>query len=127
MLHQDEVRAFIHMLKLVEAILPCPLCQKHYRSWRTKHPLEFPGSPTAFYEAARNWLWKLHDTINEERGVARPSLEEATELNKQKDFQQSLKALLEVLEQAKLQRLIDGAHVREWLQRLTHLRRFIRV
>ena len=131
MLHMDEVRAWIHMLQLVEAILPCPLCQKHYRDWRKANPLKNflnARTPTAFYDDAQRWVWRLHDSINDQRGVARMSFEEAQTLYSTKttaDIQQALERLLEVLERAKLQRLIDPIHTREWLMKLAFLRRIM--
>ena len=133
LLHMDEIRAWIALIEIVEAILPCPLCQKHYREWRKTNPLrrlleERTGS--SFQLAARTWLWRLHDTVNAQRGVARFSLDEALELYStlgSTDLQQALEKLLEVLERAKLQRLIDGAYIREWRKRLATLRVLIRV
>lgn len=121
------------MLQLVEAILPCPLCQKHYRAWRKDRPLQGfldIKDGVEFYEAARQWVWALHDKINEQRGAARPSLEEAKALFSAMgtaDLQQALQKLLEVLDIAKLQRLIDGAYVREWRSRLSLLRKLLMV
>ena len=133
LLHLDEIRAWIHLLKLTEAILPCPLCLKHYREWLKANPLPAfleMRSGTAFQEGAREWVWKLHNRVNEQRGVEIMSLEAATELYREKgtrDLHQALEKLMEVLNRAKLQRQIDGAYVRDWSQRLATLRRFIRV
>jgi hypothetical protein len=129
----DEIRAWIHLLRLTEAILPCPLCQKHYREWLKVHPLPAfldMKSTAAFQEGAREWVWKLHNRVNEQRGVAEMPLEEAIELYRERgtrDLQQSLEKLMEVLNRAKLQRQVDGALVRDWNQRLGLFRRFVRV
>lgn len=133
MLHMDEIRAWIALLELVEAILPCALCQKHYREWRKANPLRRlldERSGTSFQHAARTWLWRLHDAVNAQRGVTQISLDEAVEIYSKMgatELQQALEKLLEVLERAKLQRLIDGSYIREWRKRLTTLRVFIRV
>ena len=133
MLHMDEVRAFIHILKLLEGILPCPLCQKHYREWQMKYPLKKfmdKRNPTEFHESMKFWLWNLHDSINADRGVDRIPMADAlapyTEMNTT-HFQEALNNLLEVLNRAKLQRLIDGIHLREWLAQLSLLRKMLRV
>ena len=87
-------------------------------------------STTAFHDGTREWLWKLHNRVNEQRGVSTLTIEEATELYREMrtgDLQQSLKKLMEVLDRAKLQRQIDGAFVRDWNQRLTTFRRLVRV
>ena len=133
LLHMDEIRAWIQLLRLTEAILPCPLCQKHYREWLKAYPLSAfleMKSTTAFHDGTREWLWKLHNRVNEQRGVSTLTIEEATELYREmrtEDLQQSLKKLMEVLDRAKLQRQIDGAFVRDWNQRLTTFRRLVRV
>jgi hypothetical protein len=133
LLHMDEIRAWIHLLRLTEAILPCPLCQKHYREWLKAYPLPAfleMKSAAAFHDGTREWVWKLHNRVNEQRGVATISLENAIELYREKgtrDLQQSLEKLMEVLDRAKLQRQVDGAFVRDWNQRLATFRRFVRV
>ena len=68
--------------------------------------------------------------MNAQRGVGRISLDEAMEIYSKMEgteLQQALEKLLEVLERAKLQRLIDGAYIREWRKRLATLRALIRV
>ena len=76
------------------------------------------------------WLWNLHDSINADRGVDRIPMADAlapyTEMNTT-HFQEALNNLLEVLNRAKLQRLIDGIHLREWLVQLSLLRKMLRV
>jgi hypothetical protein len=84
----------------------------------------------AFRDTAQEWAWHLHDTVNEQRSVERMPLDAAKELYRTKttaDLQQSIDKLMEVLERAKLQRLVDGAHIREWRAKLSHLRRFVNV
>jgi len=127
----DEIRAWIAVLQMTEAILPCPMCQNHYKAWLKANPLKLfhdLRNPAAFREAAQSWLWRLHNTINKERSVAEFSLEDTKALySDKKSVQQPLDKLLEVLEKAKLQRLIDGIFAREWKGKLNHLRRFIGV
>ena len=107
--------------------MPCAICRNHYRQWRKTHSLEkLSGSA----EDAEQWLWYLHDEVNQQRGTARPSFEEVRTLYAAAttaDLQESLQKLMEVLERAKLERQIDGAFVREWRLRLSLLRRFIMV
>jgi len=126
-LQRDELRAWIHLLQLTEAIMPCAICRNHYREWRKTHSLERLTGGT---EDAEQWLWSLHDEVNQQRGTGRPSFEEVRALYATAttgDLHESLQKLMEVLERAKLERLIDGAFVREWRQRLSLLRRFIMV
>lgn len=131
MLHIDELRAWVALLKITEAILPCPMCQNHYRAWLKANPIAAflsIRSPAAFAEAAQLWLWRLHNSINRDRGLGEMTAEEAKELYASKtsgDMQQALDKLLNVLAEAKLQRLIDGIFTREWRGKLANLRRLL--
>ncbi|NBV77847.1 hypothetical protein EBR66_06805 [bacterium] len=132
-LHTDEIRAWIQLLKLLEGILPCPLCQKHYKTWITQHSVySFLDirAPQAFYEKIRRWLWELHDTIHRQRGIQGPTYEDAMALYTNRgtrELQQSLEKLMEVLDRAILLRLIRGEFVREWKGRLGFLRKLLHV
>lgn len=123
----------VSFLQMTEAILPCPLCQNHYRQWIKENPLRHfldIKNPVRFYDVVRTWLWRLHDSINHQRGVEQMSFDDAVALYATKttdDLQQALVKLLEVLDRAKLQRLIDGAHIRDWRTKLSNLRRLIRI
>jgi hypothetical protein len=129
MLHIDEMRAWIALLKITEAILPCPMCQNHYRAWLKANPVAMflsLRSPAAFGEAAQEWLWRLHNSINKERGLGEMTAEDAKALYSTKtsaDMQQALERLMHVLDQAKLQRLIDGIYTLEWRGKLRNIRR----
>lgn len=130
LLHKDEVRAWGALLQLTEAILPCPMCQNHYRAWLKANPVKqfLDLSPTAFHEAAQTWLWRLHNSINVQRSVGELSLSEAKAIYAEKrtaDLEKSLKKLLQVLDEAKLQRLIDGIFARDWKGKLSKLRALI--
>ena len=131
MLHIDEVRAWVALLKITEAILPCPMCQNHYRAWLKANPIAVfltIRSPAAFAEAAQEWLWRLHNSINRDRGLSEMTEEDAKALYASKtsgEMQQALDRLLNVLAEAKLQRLIDGVYTREWRAKLAHLRRLL--
>lgn len=68
----DEVHELILCLRDIETIMPCAMCRSHYRAWRKDHPLEamanLRGVPLR--EAIRSWLFKLHENVNQRRGVA---------------------------------------------------------
>jgi hypothetical protein len=127
----DEVRAWVALLKITEAILPCPMCQNHYRAWLKANPVAAflnIRSPAAFAEAAQEWLWRLHNTINKDRGLGEMTAEDAKALYATKtssDMQQALERLMHVLDQAKLQRLIDGVYALEWRGKLRNMRRLL--
>lgn len=130
MLAQDETRAWIGLLQHVEGIMPCQMCRGHYRAWRTRRSLEglYGGS-----DASREWVWALHEQVNEQRGVppeARVSFAQLEGLygptsRSRQEFQQDIDTLMAVLWRAVQQRLIDGGHVRDWQKRLGMLRRFV--
>ena len=65
-LKQDERQGWINVLNSLEGAMPCIQCQKHYREWRFKHPLEVFrfADGEALREAARNWLLDLHNNVN---------------------------------------------------------------
>jgi hypothetical protein len=132
LLVQDEFRAWIAVLQGVEGIMPCQLCRGHYRAWRTKRPLEgLFGSA----DASREWLWSLHEDVNERRGVAAEGRVSFAQLGEiygpakrgRQEIQQDMDILLKVLGQAVLERQVNGQVVREWRQKLVLLRRILSV
>ncbi len=132
LLAQDEFRAWIAVLQGVEGIMPCQLCRGHYRAWRTARPLEgLFGSA----DASREWLWALHEAVNEQRGVAAEGRITFAQLGDvygpakrgRQEIQQDMDILLKVLGQAALERLVNGQMVREWRQKVVLLRRIMSV
>jgi hypothetical protein len=68
----DQRRELILVLRYTEVVMPCAMCRAHYREWRTKHPIDkLPEDPQAFKAAVREWLFNLHQDINDSRGLAR--------------------------------------------------------
>ena len=129
MLAQDELRAWIAVLQGVEGVMPCQLCRGHYRTWRGKRPLEglYGGA-----DASREWLWSLHEDVNGRREVPaeqRLAFARLAELygaaRTRQDLQQDIQSLVEVLQRASQQRLIDGGFLREWQKRVAALRRLV--
>jgi hypothetical protein len=129
MLAQDETRAWIGLLQHVEGIMPCQMCRGHYRAWRTRRSLEglYGGS-----DASREWVWALHEDVNQRRGVTAEQgvpFARLTELygpgRNRQEFQQDIDTLVAVLLRAAQQRLVDGGVVRDWQKRLGMLRRLV--
>jgi Erv1 / Alr family len=66
LLKKDEANYWSFVLAALPDIMPCQLCQKHYKEWMKAHP------PVAFRSlegqalrtTARMWLWELHNTVN---------------------------------------------------------------
>ena len=67
----DEVNRWILLLKSVEGALPCAMCRDHYRRWLAAHPVaQFTGlKGDALRARAREWLWSLHEDVNQRKGV----------------------------------------------------------
>ncbi len=67
----DEVNTWILLLKSVEVAMPCQMCREHYHAWLGKHPVtvftSLRGMPLR--EAARKWLYDLHEDVNQRRQV----------------------------------------------------------
>jgi hypothetical protein len=130
LLAQDEFRAWIAVLQGVEGIMPCQLCRGHYRAWRTKRPLEaLFGSA----DASREWLWALHEAVNDQKEVAAEGRVAFAQLAEtygpakrgRQEIQQDMDILLKVLAQAALERQVNGQVLREWRQKVVMLRRLL--
>ncbi len=68
----DQRREMILVLRYVEVVMPCAMCRGHYREWRVKHPIDrLPEDMVAFKAAVREWLFNLHQEINDSRDLAR--------------------------------------------------------
>jgi|APCry1669191812_1035378.scaffolds.fasta_scaffold55325_1 hypothetical protein len=65
----DQQREIIYVLRMLEAVMPCALCRKHYQEWKRLHPLEGLGSGPGFFPAVREWLFSLHAAVNKSREV----------------------------------------------------------
>lgn len=76
----DEAREMVLVLKSVEFIMPCEKCRKHYHEYLKKNPVdEFAHRRGEILrQAVRQWIWKLHETVNERNGVAAFPIEELT-------------------------------------------------
>ena len=66
-LQTDEIRAWTLVLTLLQGVLPCDVCQTHYSEWLTEHnPSVLTTLPYAQIGAwIRNYVWSLHNEINE--------------------------------------------------------------
>ena len=128
LLIQDEARLWGQLLLQTNTILPCKLCQAHYREWRTRHSLEGVRG-TYLRDESRRWLWALHENVNEERGIKSgvdlSGVEVLYSGRTSADLQGDLETLLGVLQRATQAGLLDGAPVRVWKATLGFLRRVI--
>ena len=126
LLETDERRAWVNLLRSIQAVMPCAKCRAHFKAWRTTHPTERFMTSYDLRADAREWLWALHDEVNRERGVAGPALEELPGLyggRTGQELQEDTKAVLAVFQQAVLERLIAPEVVHAFRNCLSMLRR----
>jgi hypothetical protein len=67
----------------IENTMPCALCRGHYKEWVAKYPLNELSSlrGLAFREAARKYVWQLHENVNMSRNISSGiSLDKCAEL-----------------------------------------------
>jgi hypothetical protein len=112
----------------VEAIMPCPLCRRHFRTWKIHNPIEaFAGlRGFALAEASVDWLWRLHDNVNKDRGVEGLTKEASFTFYAariREDFQQDIEALAAVLTTATQTGQVKPEAVRIFRATLVLLRR----
>ena len=128
LLIQDEARLWGQLLLQTNTILPCKLCQAHYREWRTRHSLEGVRG-TYLRDESRRWLWALHENVNEERGVQSgidlSGVEALYSGRSAGEMQADLETLLGVLQRATQTGLLDGGPVRTWKGTLGLFRRVV--
>jgi hypothetical protein len=68
---EDQRRAWVQFLKSIDSVLPCVKCQNHYKIWRKNNPVEvflYLEGPNLRTQA-REWVWKLHTSVNENKGI----------------------------------------------------------
>lgn len=68
---RDEKNEIRLTLRNLSTLLPCRVCQGHYREWLQKHPPEqfLQLSGGYLQDAMREWIFRLHGDVNQRRGV----------------------------------------------------------
>ncbi len=76
----DEAREMVLVLKGVELIMPCEKCRAHFHDYRMKHPVDTFATKRGEHlrYTVREWLWQLHELVNERNGAASFSIEQLT-------------------------------------------------
>jgi len=66
-MQSDEIRIWIHLLNQTQFSLPCDICRLHYTEWLIKNPIDVLKikNYSDIRDWIRNYLWRLHNTINE--------------------------------------------------------------
>ena len=124
MLIQDEQRAWIHFIRSVENVIPCKRCKAHFGAWIRKNRPESAVTK----DAARSWLWGIHDEVNKERAVVGgPTLQDMEGLYASRnsyeitsDSEECIRHLLEAVQRA----IIATEPFRVFKYRLSLLRKF---
>lgn len=70
---EQEKKDIIDFLRLLEPLLPCPSCRKHYGAYMLKKPID--ASSRA---ALTRWVYDLHDDVNRRSGKTSPTFEQHT-------------------------------------------------
>jgi hypothetical protein len=128
----DEIRIWVQLLKVTEGIMPCALCRKHYSEWKKQHPPDAAFNVRLgaehFKDAARKWVWELHEQVNQRNGqpsFAFENLGPTYSARKKQDLQKDLDTLLEILKKAAILREVEYEYVKQWKGRLDLLRKMI--
>ena len=126
----DEARTWVQLLKSVEAMMPCPLCRNQYRTWRLHNPIEKIGflRGGALRVGARDWMWRLHENVNRDRGVQGMTVEEAERVyaaRTREELQKDVDTLLKLLTEATQIGQADPNAVRTWKASLSLMRRLV--
>lgn len=125
----DEAREMVFVLRSLEHIMPCEKCRKHYHDYLKKNPVdEFANRRgETLRQAVRQWLWKLHEAVNERNGVASFPIEELTPRYQCAPIGDSLKQLYIVLSKAVPAGLISSEPLKSFRRHVSLLRTLIGV
>jgi hypothetical protein len=120
----DEAREIVLVLKWTEHIMPCEKCRKHYHDYVKKYPVdEFVQRRGEFLrQAVRQWLWKLHEAVNERNGAPSFPIENLVTTYQHANLAQSLKELYSVLSSSIPLGLIGSEPFKSFRRHLSLLR-----
>lgn len=70
-LMRDEKNELRFVLRYFGYLLPCKTCQEHYRDWLKKYNPEpfLQQSGEFLQDSMREWVFKLHEDVNQRREV----------------------------------------------------------
>jgi hypothetical protein len=120
-LQKDELRLWINILDGLKLILPCDICRTHYSEWLLNHPIEvlmtITYSETNYW--IRNYLWSLHNTINEGNNKPEIVFEDLSNLYKDVNIRSTWRALEPVMKKAIT---LNGVSLLNWKKWLSYIR-----
>jgi len=120
-LQQDELRLWIHLLEGLKNVLPCDICRTHYSTWLKEHNVEvlLDMDYSLTNNWIRNYLWSLHNTINEGNDKAVFPFESLHPLYRVFDIKVTWKALEPVMKKVII---LNGVHLLHWKKWLGYVR-----
>jgi hypothetical protein len=110
----DERRAWVQILQLTGAMLPCSDCREHYKSWLSGHTVtsiqSIPYSELKVW--VRTWIWELHQNVNSRLGKTGVDINSLPSLYGSVNISMDFK-LFEMIEKRAIQQ--QGVHLNAWL------------
>ena len=118
----DEVRLWVPLLLTLKDTIPCDICRGHYAIWLGENP---PGvlSDMSYKETGpwiRNYLWTLHNRINEGNDKPTLPLEELSGLYRGVSITNTWRAMEPVMQKVIT---LNGVTLLSWKKWLALVRR----
>ena len=114
---QNEIRL---TLRHFAALLPCKTCQIHYREWLHKYPPEqfLKKSGGYLQDEMREWVFRLHEDVNQRREVVGIALDSLHDMYKSIDIRGAATQLKGMYQRGVQQKVIKPD---EWKMAWRHL------
>lgn len=74
----DERRGLANLFVKVGHMIPCPSCKEHYEVFLKENPVAQSIKTLPYAELrpfVRSWFWRLHDMVNESKGITSPPID----------------------------------------------------
>ena len=125
----DEAREIVFVLKEVEFVMPCEKCRAHYHEYKMKNPVDGFTQRRGQYLrlGVREWLWRLHEQVNQRNGAAAFPIEELTPMYKHSDIASTWQTLFKYLQGSVANGLILSDALKSFRRHLSLLRSSIGV
>ena len=120
----DEAREIVLLLRGVETVMPCEKCRAHYHDYRIKNPFDaFSVRRGSFLrQSVREWLYALHETVNQRNQLPSFPLEELTPTYKFVNLGDVWTALFKYLQTSVAAGHISGESLKSFRRHLSLLR-----
>jgi hypothetical protein len=117
LLATDEAREMVLILRGVELIMPCEKCRRHYHEYRLKNPFEDFSKKRGqvLRKLVREWLYALHEAVNERNGIkSQILLENLESMYKPVKIQEAWTSLHRVLVESVVAGLVISENVKSF-------------